>query len=119
MDISQIIIIAAIILFFIWKFANQVSIAKGRQLVKEGATIVDVRTSEEFSSGHHAGAINIPLGNLEQTIKKEFPDKETVLLLYCASGTRSGWGKSKLKKMGYKNVYNAGSFFRAARIIMD
>jgi phage shock protein E len=34
-------------------------------LIKQGAVIVDVRTQDEYKSGHIKGAINIPLGNLK------------------------------------------------------
>ncbi len=39
-----------------------------RQLLAKGAVIVDVRTPEEFRSGHLAGAINIPLDRLPSQI---------------------------------------------------
>jgi phage shock protein E len=35
-----------------------------RELIKNGAVIVDVRTKSEYASGHIRGSINIPLNNL-------------------------------------------------------
>jgi rhodanese-related sulfurtransferase len=39
------------------------------------------------------------------------------LLLHCLSGARSGIGKGMLKRMGYRQVFNLGSYGRATRIL--
>jgi rhodanese-related sulfurtransferase len=44
-------------------------------------------------------------------------DKNQVLLLHCLSGTRSAMAKIKLKKMGYPNAFNLGSYGRAEGIL--
>jgi rhodanese-related sulfurtransferase len=45
------------------------------------------------------------------------PNKAQPLLLHSVSGTRSGMGKAMLRRMGYPNVFNLGSYGRAERIL--
>lgn len=74
----------------------------------QNATIVDVRTPEEFKSSHYPGAINIPLDEVPQCLE-EFRQTLQPLILYCRSGNRSGMAVSILKQAGINNVYNGGS----------
>lgn len=78
------------------------------KLVKEGAQIIDVRTTGEFQSGHIRGSINIPLNNLESKLSKIKKDKPVITC--CASGMRSASAKSILKSRGYNEVYNGGGW---------
>ena len=78
-------------------------------LVRNSKTsIVDVRTTEEFSSSRVEGSVNIPLNlvpeNIE-TLKKMQP-----LVLCCAAGVRSGQAMEFLKFNGLDQVYNGGSW---------
>ncbi len=74
--------------------------------IDQGATVVDVRTPDEFQDGYYAGALNIPLHELPRRLA-EIP-KEKPVVLYCASGARSALGARMLKQAGYKDVMNAG-----------
>ena len=78
------------------------------KLKKEGATIVDVRSAAEFASGNAPGTMNIPLQELGSRLS-EIP-KSAPVVLCCASGTRSGMAKLVLKKNGYTEVYNIGTW---------
>jgi phage shock protein E len=80
------------------------------QLVKEGAIILDVRTSGEFSTGHINGSVNIPVEKLSQNIAK-LKAKNKPVITCCASGARSAAAKSILKGNGIAEVYNGGSWF--------
>ena len=78
------------------------------ELVKNGATIVDVRTKTEYAGGHVKGSVNIPLDRLRQSlgsIKKNRP-----VITCCASGMRSGSAKSILKTSGFTEVHNGGGW---------
>lgn len=79
------------------------------QLVKDGALILDVRTTAEFANGHIKGSINVPLNKLPQYLPK-LKDKAQVLITCCASGSRSAEALSVLKFNGYANAYNGGSW---------
>ncbi len=80
-----------------------------RELYKEGAVIVDVRSRSEFDGGHIKGAINITLDTLSSNLEK-LGDKESQIITCCASGGRSSRAKSMLTSAGYKNVHNGGGW---------
>ena len=80
------------------------------ELIKNGATIIDVRSKNEFGSGHINGSINIPVDQLNGNLKK-LKDKNHPIITCCASGMRSGSAKMMLKSKGYTNVTNAGSWY--------
>jgi len=101
--------------FFLLKRVSFVSVESARQLLRENARIVDVRTEPEFRQEHVPGAINVPLGELEDRISGEIPDRNEVILVHCLSGGRSAIAKSKLRKLGYPRVHNLGSFARALK----
>jgi phage shock protein E len=77
-------------------------------LVRNPATtIVDVRETGEYASGHFAGAINIPLGIIPLRLE-EFKSMKGPIIVYCRSGNRSGMAMNILKQSGLAEVYNGG-----------
>ncbi len=96
---------------------NSVAEDTARDYLRKGAKVIDVRTAEEYGERHLPAAINIPLDDLKERIASVAPDKNTVLLLHCQGGGRSGIGAQKLKGLGYKNVFNLGSYERAEKIV--
>ncbi len=87
-----------------------------RRHLAQGALIIDVRSREEFSRGAVRNAINIPLGELRETIASRVKDKSQVLLLHCLSGGRSAIARHQLRRLGYMNTFNLGSMSRAEHI---
>lgn len=77
-----------------------------RALVKSGATLVDVRSPEEYASGHIDGALNIPVQQIDSRAG-EIPTGKPVVL-YCRSGARSGQAASILRGKGRTDVHNLG-----------
>ena len=73
-------------------------------LIENNAMIIDVRSGEEFASGYIDGAINIPVDRISSI--NNYVDKDTVIVLYCASGMRSSLAAKTLVELGYTNVYN-------------
>ena len=73
------------------------------------ATIVDVRSREEFQSGHVAGSINIPLQDVPTKVE-EFKNMTKPLVLCCLSGGRSGQATGYLQQQGVLDVYNGGGW---------
>ena len=69
--------------------------------------MLDVRTKEEYESGHIENSENIPLQQIEKVLA-QITDKSTPLFVYCQSGARSSSATSALKQMGYLNVTNIG-----------
>jgi rhodanese-related sulfurtransferase len=78
--------------------------------------LIDVRESEEFSSGHIPGSVNFPRGVLEMKLQMhpEFKDAESPLdemnkldmYVICRSGARSALATESLQKMGFTNVFS-------------
>ena len=77
-----------------------------QEMIKNGAIVVDVRTVQEFKSGHVPGSKNIPLHTLNSK-KKAFKGKDVILV--CRSGGRATQAKQLLTKSGI-NAYNAGAW---------
>ncbi len=75
--------------------------------IKAGAKIIDVRTTEEFTEEHYPNALNIPVDQIRQRLT-EFGEKNTPIVVYCASGSRSAFAARMLKSAGYTDVINAG-----------
>lgn len=76
--------------------------------------LIDVRTPEEFKSGHIPGAVNIDVQVLPQRLAEIPRDKAVVL--YCRSGNRSNYAAHLLQRAGYTEVYDLGGIgdWRAA-----
>ena len=72
-----------------------------------GAVLLDVRTPEEYRSGHIPGSKNIPLQTIDR-VGSVAENKDTALYVYCQSGARSRQAAELLKQMGYTNVNNIG-----------
>lgn len=71
------------------------------------ATIIDVRSPQEFAVKHYPNAINVPLEQVAQRIK-ELEKMPTPIVAYCKSGNRSGMAVSILKQGGITDVINGG-----------
>jgi phage shock protein E len=78
-----------------------------RDKIAAGARIIDVRTPAEFQDGSYPGAVNIPLALLPLRMK-ELEPRDKPIVLFCASGARSGQGMRLLKQAGFTDVVNAG-----------
>jgi len=71
---------------------------------------IDVRSAEEFNSGHLQNAVNIPHDQIIEGIKVVSSDKNAPINLYCRSGRRAKVALNELKKAGYTNVTNHGGY---------
>lgn len=95
--------------FFTWRFLKfKKAKALLPEYLKQGAIIVDVRSSAEFNQGARPGSVNIPFNELNNRCKEL--DKKKTIILCCASGTRSGVAVGILKINGFKNIVNIGSW---------
>lgn len=70
-----------------------------------GATVLDVRTPEEFVTGHIAKASNIDWHDAHFEHSVMGLDKSKPVFVYCLSGGRSSSAAKKLRSMGFKEVY--------------
>jgi phage shock protein E len=71
---------------------------------------IDVRTADEFNSGHIEGAAHIPYEEIALRISEVTTDKNATIHLYCRSGNRSGIAQQTLHAMGFNNAVNEGGY---------
>ena len=81
---------------------------KALDLIEDGALLVDVRGIMEYNQGHIDGAINIDVQDILATTDSLVYEhanisKDTKIIVYCRSGSRSSNAASKLIELGYKN----------------
>ena len=79
-----------------------------KELLQNGAQIIDVRTKNEFQNGHIRDSVNIPLQDLQNNCLKIKKNKPVITC--CASGMRSASAKSILKSNGFEEVHNGGGW---------
>jgi len=119
LTIALVTFVVAIFLILLLKRLGQISPATARAYLESGALVIDVRSPGEFASGHLRNAINIPLPEIEAAVPRRVKDRSKVLLLHCQSGMRSGVACKKLKRLGYANTFNLGSYSRASQLVGD
>ncbi len=71
---------------------------------------VDVRTPEEFAAGHLAGAVSIPLAELEQRWSELKAYDGRQIVLYCRAGVRAGMALQVATRHGIANAVNGGGY---------
>lgn len=70
-------------------------------------TVIDVREPEEFEQGHIDGALNIPPSALMSGTKVlDTIAKDSPIIIYCRTGSRSNVSKQILESLGYTNITN-------------
>ena len=89
---------------------RQITADEAARMMQEETDFVllDVRTQEEYASGHIPGAICIPNETIGSEEIPELPDKDQLILVYCRSGNRSKQASQKLAEQGYTNVVEFG-----------
>ena len=88
---------------------------KVKEMLTDGAVIVDVRTPGEFQGGHVVGSKNIPLQEVGSKVNK-LKKLNKPIVLCCASGNRSGQATDFLKSKGI-DCENGGSWTRVNSMI--
>ena len=73
----------------------------------KNAVLLDVRTREEYASGHIEGSRNLPLDEIDK-VDSVIKDKNTPLYVHCLSGGRSARAVAYLKGKEYREVYDIG-----------
>jgi len=108
---SEIVTYAVLALAAAWFFFRRrgsVSAQDLQALRAQGAVVLDVRTPGEYGQGHADGSRNIPLNELPGRLGELKQD--TPILACCASGMRSGQAVAILRRAGFTQVHNAGSW---------
>ncbi|MGH8860432.1 MAG: rhodanese-like domain-containing protein [Jatrophihabitantaceae bacterium] len=77
--------------------AERIDVATAREMTRAGDTLIDVRSPEEYESGHISGAINIPIDLLLKAVDG-LPDGP--LITTCSMGGRGGRAADLLDAAG-------------------
>jgi rhodanese-related sulfurtransferase len=102
---------------YLWR-SSRAAAKFAREYQDRGGLLIDVRPAAEFKSGHLPNAINLQLNELDSTVPQLAQRKDQILLLHCKSGLRSELAAQRLKRQGYANAFNLGSYGRAARLLL-
>ena len=81
--------------------------SEARQLVADGAILIDVRSEGEYADGGIEGSINIPIQELAGRLD-QLGDKGGTIVVYCQSGGRSAMAKRLLESNGFTDVHDLG-----------
>lgn len=92
------------------KYKN-VSFKEAKKIIDtQNCIILDVRTDEEFCTGHAEGAVNFDVDTINsETAAELIPNKAIPILVYCKTGERAKLAAEALSELGYKHIYNIGS----------
>lgn len=89
---------------------TKISSEDAKKIMDEDKNIVilDVRTEDEYNSGHIENSILISVDDLEDNAEEILKDKDQKILVYCRTGNRSNTAGKTLNEMGYTNLYDFG-----------
>ena len=86
---------------------HRVSIQEAAEMHRQEVMVVDVRTQDEWVSGHIQGAVHIPVDNILAEAEEKLP-RDQDLLFICAAGVRSGLACEMVSALGFddQRLYN-------------
>jgi phage shock protein E len=79
-----------------------------------GSMIIDVRTPEEFESGHLEGAVNLDVTDAGFDARIAALDPAASYIVYCRSGNRSAQAATRMRTAGLVDITDLGSVEQAA-----
>lgn len=92
----------------------QIDPEAARQLIAQDAVVIDVRTPDEFETGHLRRATNIPVDQLQSRLGDVdalvYGDNHTPIVVYCSKGSRAARAKQILEGAGHLAVINGGGY---------
>lgn len=68
-----------------------------------------MREEEEYATGHVKDAVLFPVDDITvESAKEVIPSKDSMLVVYCRTGSRSRMAAQTLCKLGYTDIYDIG-----------
>lgn len=111
MDQLPIIVALVVGAFFVFSYLKRhrspAALERAAKAISSGGTMIDVRTPEEFRTGHWQGAVNIPVADLADDFD-QLPGRERPVIVYCRTGSRSSVAARILKNAGFSQVMDLG-----------
>ena len=77
-------------------------------MLLDNVLLLDVRTQQEFESGHIPGFINLPVNRILLDISHIAEDFEQHIIVICQTGRRSREAATALVNLGYWQVFDMG-----------
>ena len=88
--------------------SQNINCTQKEELMNEGAVLIDVRSASEYAEGHLDNSFNLTVDTIVINIEKMVSDKNTKIIVYCRSGSRSANAAKMLSEMGYSKVLDMG-----------
>ncbi len=88
--------------------------------LNDNVLIIDVRDEKEHLNSNQnilKNTINIPLSKLENGIKKMKIRKDRLIIVFCATGSRSKVAYIVLKDLGFTNIIDAGNVHNVSKLL--
>ena len=86
---------------------QEVGAVEAVQLInRRDAVVLDVRSAEDYKSGHINNARHIPEAELESRAKELDKVKSKPIIVSCARGSRSAGIATRLRKLGFNEVFS-------------
>lgn len=82
--------------------------------ISSDTVIIDVRTPEEYASGHLDGAVNIDVQSPEFDGLVSALPADGDYVVYCRSGNRSAQAIARMEGLGFSDLTDAGGLDAAA-----
>lgn len=83
---------------------REVTPAEAEQMIAQGAALIDTREPHEWQTGHLSGATLVPPAHVLEQIESVLPDRERLVVVYCAVGARSARAARQIASLGYRDV---------------
>ena len=96
---------------------KNISVEEFKEMEKNGEEffLLDVRTKSEWDGGHIDGSVQLSVSAVQTEIENVIPDKDTRIVVYCATGGRSLMAVTVMQMMGYTNLMNLKDGYVAYR----
>ena len=78
---------------------SKIKAERAAELVRGGATLLDVRENDEWKSGHAPGAVHVSLSDIDKAPRRLRQGRPVVVM--CASGMRSRTAAKYLRGLGW------------------
>jgi rhodanese-related sulfurtransferase len=89
------------------------TLAATQLINRSDALVIDLRSVEDYATGHILGAKSIPLADLERRAVELDKHKARPLILHCGDGNRAGGAVAVLRKKGFDSVHNLAGGYAA------
>ncbi len=83
-----------------------ITLEEAVEAIKKGTTVLDVRTKDEYESGHIEGAVNIDFYNPAFKENISELDKSKRYVVHCQGGGRSSKAVTMMDEMGFASTCN-------------